>query len=55
MLARIEALGSIDAKYIEKIRKQVEDPSKVTTSTAIVKHLLGNSLITEVELSLIHI
>jgi len=49
MLARIEALGSIDAKYIEKIRKQVEDPSKVTTSTAIVKHLLGNSLITEVE------
>ena len=39
LLARIEALGSIDAKYIDGIRKQVEDPTKVVKSKAIIKFL----------------
>ena len=49
MLARIEALGSVDAKYIAKIRQQIEDPSKDVKSQAIVKFLFNNSLITKAE------
>ena len=49
LLARIEALGSIDAKYVDKIRKQIEDPSKVVKSKAVVKYLLGKSLVTKAE------
>ena len=49
MLARIEALGSVDAKYIAKIRQQIEDPSKDVKSQAIVKFLFNNRLITKAE------
>ena len=49
LLARIEALGSVDAKYIDKIRKQIEDPAKVVKSKAIVKYLLGKSQINKTE------
>ena len=49
MLARIEALGSIDAKYIDKIREQIEDPSKDIKSKAIVKFLFNKSLLTKDE------
>jgi len=47
LLARIEALGSIDAKYVAKIRKQIEDPAKVVKNKAIVKYLLGKNQITK--------
>ena len=49
LLARIEARESIEAIYIEKIRKQVEDPAKVTKSKSIVKFLLSKNLITKAE------
>ena len=49
MLARIEAIGSIDAKYIDKIREQIKDPSKDIKSKAIVKFLFNKSLITKDE------
>ena len=49
LLTRIEALGSVDAKYVAKIRKQIEDPAKVVKSKAIVKYLLDKSQITKSE------
>ena len=49
LLTRIEALGSVEAKYVAKIRKQIEDPAKVVKSKAIVKYLLGKSQITKSE------
>ena len=49
LLARIEALGSIDAKYIDGIRKQVQDPTKVVKSKAIIKFLLSKHLITKAD------
>ena len=48
-LARIEALGCLDAKYIVKIRKQIEDPTKVVKSQAIVKFLYRKNLITKAD------
>ena len=49
LLTRIESLGSIDAKYVEKIRKQVEDPGKVVKTKAVVKYLLGKKQITKAQ------
>ncbi len=49
LLARIEALGSIDVKYVEKIRKQIEDPDKVVKSKAVVKYLLGKNQVTKAQ------
>jgi len=49
LLTRIEALGSIDAKYIDKLRKQIEDPTKNVKSEAIVKFLFSKKLITKME------
>ena len=49
LLSRIEAHGSIDAKFIDQIRKQIEDPAKVTQSEEILKDLLDKNLITKAE------
>ena len=49
LLARIEALGTIDAKYVDKIRKQIEDPSKVVKTKAIVRYLLNKDQITKAQ------
>ena len=48
LLARIEALG-IDAKYLDKIRKQIEDPGKVVKNKAVVKYLLTKNLVTKAQ------
>ena len=48
LLARIEALD-IDAKYVEKIRKQIEDPGKVVKTKAVVKYLLSKNLVTKAQ------
>ena len=45
LLARIEAIGTIDAKYVDKIRKQIQDPEKVVKTKAIVKYLLTKNQI----------
>ena len=49
LLARIEALGTIDAKYVGKIRKQIEDPDKVVKTKAIVRYLLNKNQITKAQ------
>ena len=49
LLARIEALGTIDAKYVDKIRKQIEDPEKVVKTKAIVRYLLNKNQITKAQ------
>ena len=49
LLARIEALGTIDAKYVGKIRKQIEDPKKVVKNKAIVRYLLNKEMITKAQ------
>ena len=49
LLARIEALGTIDAKYVDKIRKQIKDPDKVVKTKAIVKYLLTKNLVTKAQ------
>ena len=49
LLTRIEALGSIDAKYVERIRKQIEDPGKVVKTKAVVKYLLDKKQITKAQ------
>ena len=48
LLARIEALG-IEARYVDKIRKQIEDPAKVVKNKAIVKYLLSKNLVTKAQ------
>ena len=49
LLARIEALGTIDAKYVGKIRKQIEDPKKVVKNKAIIRYLLNKEMITKAQ------
>jgi len=49
LLTRIEALGSIDAKYLAKLRLQIEDPTKTVKSKEVVKFLFNKKLITKIE------
>ena len=46
LLARIEQLGVVDAKYITKIRSQIDDPEKVVKNKAVVAYLIKKSQIT---------
>ena len=47
LFARIEALGTVEAKYLDKIRKQIDNPKRVVKTKAMVRYLLEKKQVTK--------
>ncbi len=49
LLSELEKLGKVDAKTIAKIRRQIDDPKKSISVKSIVRFLIDNKYLTNVE------
>jgi outer membrane protein assembly factor BamB/TolA-binding protein len=49
LLEKLDALGTIDAKILRKIHRQVESPGKVVKVSAVLKFLVKNDQLTEAQ------
>ena len=47
LLQKLEALGSIEAKALRKIRIQVEDPQRIVKTSAVLSYLVRKGQLTE--------
>ena len=51
LLEKLESLGSIDEKALDKIRKQVEDPNKKVKPKAVLSYLIKKGELTKKQAS----
>lgn len=49
LLEKLDALGTIDAKMLRKIHRQIESPGKVVKISAVLKFLVKNDQLTEAQ------